>query len=154
MSVQSSRLASGAAPLNRALLDSAASPVRVLFGVLFLGWSWISTITILGGFLAPLLPGAVLGIVSDRFLVTFGIAVLISIAEFVCSERWPGVYWLVLLLLDASFTTWQTRAWLLVLIEPHTHITTSVHVVIWLASIVGGIIAARFGEALLFGARR
>jgi len=38
----------GGPPLDRALLDSAASPVRMLFGALFLGWSWISTI-ILGG---------------------------------------------------------------------------------------------------------
>src|SRR5262245_10752427 len=103
MSVQSSRLVNGAAPLNRAWLDSAASPVRMLFGALFLGWSWISTITILGGFLAPLLPGAHLQVAGDSYVVALGIAFLISAAEFVSANRWPAVYWLVLFLLDASF---------------------------------------------------
>lgn len=146
-----------AAPLDRALLDSAASPMRVLFGALFLGWSWISTIIIVGRFLAPVLPGALFQVVGDSYAVAFGIAFLISAAEFVSANRWPPVYWAVLLLLDAPFTSWQTHAWLALIVQaqnPQIPISTGVDVVIWIVSVVGGIIAAIFGELLLFGKRR
>src|SRR5436853_3080983 len=90
----------GGAPLSRSWLDSAATPVRVLFGGVFLAWSWISTVLVLGRILAPVLPGDGMGI-GDRYLVAFGLAVLISLAEFVSAGRWPGAYWLTILLADA-----------------------------------------------------
>ena len=58
-----------------------------------------------------------------------------------------------MLLLDASLTTWQTRAWLLIIVEAQTEIALAGHVAIWIASFIGGIIAAKFGEVLLFGKR-
>jgi hypothetical protein len=144
------------APLDRALLDSAATPMRVFFGGFFLGWSWLSTVIILGGLLTPVAPGALLG-VSDRYLIAFGIALLVSGAEFVSAGRWPGAYWLILLLCDASFTAWQTHTWLALIVTPHMTqpgtLTPSVEVAIWFVSIAGGIAAAIFGELLIFGKR-
>jgi hypothetical protein len=143
-----------AAPLPREWLDTVAPAIRVLFGLIFIAWSWISTLLIVGRLLSPVLPGATLGGIPDRALIAIGFAFLISLAEFVASDRWPGAYWVILLFGDASFTTWQTRAWLILIVEAQTHIELAGHVAIWIASVVGGIIAAKFGEVLLFGKGR
>ena len=93
--------------------------------------------------------------VPDRLLVALALAFLVSLAEFVASDRWPVAYWIVLLLADASFTVWQTRIWLLIMVQAQLEAGASIsplgHVVIGLTAIVGGIIAAKFGEVLLFG---
>jgi hypothetical protein len=141
--------------LPREWLDTIAPGVRVVLGVLFIAWSWVSTIIIVGWLLEPLLHDtSTIGIIADRFLVAFVIAFLVSIAEFVSAERWPGAYWIVLLLADASFTAFQTRVWLTQIIAPRTTITLIGDLTIWVVAIVGGIIAAKFGELLLFGRRR
>jgi hypothetical protein len=142
-----------APPLPRAWLDTVAPAIRVLFGLIFIAWSWVSTVIIVGTWLRPLLLGATIPGAPDWFLVAFVFALAVSLVEFVSSGRWPLVYWIVMLLLDASFTTWQTRAWLLIIVQAQTEIAPVGHVAIWSASILGGIIAAKFGEVLLFGKR-
>lgn len=144
----------GGAPLPREWLDSAASPTRAFFGAVFLSWSWISTVLIVGRFLRPLIPGAALGLIGDAALAAFAFAVLISFIEFVAADRWPLVYWPILLILDAPFTAYQTHAWLEVLTAPHAELTTGVQAALWAASIISGIVAARFGEVFLFGRKR
>lgn len=145
------------APLDRAMLDSAASPTRVFFGILFLAWSWVSTVLILGRILGPAFPAAPAG-VQNSYLVAVGVAIGVTALEFVSAGRWPFVYWPVLLLFDAPFTTAQTHSWLTVLIQPYmqpaTEIPLGIDAVIWIAALVCGIIAAIFGELLLFGRRR
>jgi hypothetical protein len=59
----------------------------------------------------------------------------------------------VLLVCDASFTTWQTRVWLVLIVSAQTPISLLGHIGIWAVALVGGIIAAKFGEVLLFGSR-
>jgi hypothetical protein len=145
---------STAAPLPRAWLDTIAPGTRVFFGIVFMAWSWISTLLILGRLLAPALTSSTIPGIGDRYLVAIGFAFLVSIAEFVSSDRWPGAYWATMLLADASFTTWQTHTWLELIVAPHTALTAGVQAAIWITSLVGGIIAARFGELLLFGKRR
>lgn len=144
-----------APPLPREWLDSIATPIRVLFGLIFISWSWVSTVIIVGAWLKPLMPESSIPGLPNRLLVALGLGLLVSLAEFVASDRWNGAYWLVLLILDAPFTIWQTRVWLLIMvqaqIEPSAEISTLGHVAIWLTSIAGGIIAAKFGEVLLFG---
>lgn len=142
-----------AAPLDRAMLDSAASPTRAIFGIIFLAWSWVSTVIILGRLLAPALSGAAIG-VPDSYLVAFVVAILVSWVEFVSAGRWKGVYWVVLLLFDAPFTAGQTHTWLSAFAAPYTDLTTGIDSVLWIIALVGGIIAAIFGEVLLFGRRR
>jgi len=143
-----------APPLPRAWLDTIAPALRVLFGLIFIAWSWISTLLVLGGLLAPVLPSAVLAGIPDRALIAIGFALLVSLAEFVSSDRWPVAYWIVLLVCDASFTAWQTRTWLVLIVGAQTPIEPAGHVVIWIVAIVGAIIAAKFGEVLLFGQGR
>jgi hypothetical protein len=143
-----------AAPLPREWLDTVAPAIRVLAGLVFLAWSWVSTVLILGKVLRPVLTSALIEGVPDRYLVALGFAALISLIEFAASDRWPAPYWLVLLLGDASFTAWQTRSWLVLIVEANTPISLLGHIGIWIVAILGGIIAAKFGETLLFGTSR
>ncbi len=140
-----------APPLPRAWLDTIAPALRVLFGLIFIAWSWLSTLLVLGVLLAPVLPRTTLAGIPDRALIAIGVAFLVSLAEFVASDRWPVAYWLVLLLCDASFTTWQTRTWLVLIVGAQTPIALVGHIGIWAVALVGGIMAAKFGEVLLFG---
>lgn len=160
MSVESRPLVNGqsrgsAAPLDRRMLDSAASPTRVFFGLVFLAWSWVSTVLIGGRLLAPAIPGAGLG-VPDSYLVAFAFALLVTGLEFVSAGRWPIVYWPVLIFLDAPFTTYQTHAWFTALATPYAPggISGGMDLLLWLLALVCGIIAAICGELLLFGRRR
>lgn len=162
MSVKSRPLNGQLAPLDRAILDSAASPVRVAFGILFLGWSWVSTVLIGGKLLAPLAPTEVAPGVPVSFAIALGFAVLVTAIEFVAAGRWPVVYALVLLICDAPFTTWQTYKWATAIIEPLTvivpggepQVSMVGYIGIGVASAICGIIAAICGELLLFGRRR
>ena len=146
-----------APPLPRHWLDSIATPVRVLFGLIFIAWSWVSTVIIVGTWLYPLFPNATIPGAPDWLLVAFAFAILVTVVEFVSSDRWPAAYWLVMLALDASFTTWQTHTWLAIIVQAQLpageEISVLGQVAIWLASIIGGIVAAKFGEILLFGRR-
>lgn len=144
-----------APPLDRSMLDSAASPTRVFFGLVFLAWSWVSTVLVLGRFLTPVLPGTMAGI-STSYIVALVLALLVTGVEFVSAGRWQGVYWPVLLLLDAPFTTVQTHGWLTALIQPYAQeaLSAGADTVVWIAAFICGIIAAIFGELLLFGKRK
>jgi len=144
-----------APPLDRAMLDSAASPTRVVFGIIFLAWSWISTVSVLGTFLIPAMPGDAGG-VPISYLVALGVALLVTALEFVSAGRWGPVYWLVLLLFDTPFTTIQTHAWLAVLVTPYLEggvLTSGADAAIWFVSLICGVVAAILGELLLFGRR-
>src|SRR5258708_973716 len=131
-----------APPLPRHWLDSIATPVRVLFGLIFIAWSWVSTVIIVGTWLRPLLHNATIPGAPDWFLVAFAFAILVTVVEFVSSDRWPPIYWIVLLVLDASFTTWQTHTWLLIIVQAQfpaeAQIAPLGHAATWLASIIGG----------------
>jgi len=94
-----------APPLPRAWLDTIAPSLRVLFGIIFIAWSWISTLLVLGALLVPVVLSATLGGIPDRALIAVGFAFLVSLAEFASSNRWPMAYWIVLLVCDAAFTT-------------------------------------------------
>lgn len=142
-------------PLPRRWLDNIAPGVRTLFGALFIAWSWISTIIIIGWLLEPLLHDtSTLVVVADRFVIGLVVAALVTIAELASAERWPLTHWLTLLIADASFTSIQTHSWLTQIIAPRAAITAAGDVGVWLAAIIGGIIAAKFGELLLFGTSR
>ena len=151
--MKTSTRAGTAAPLPREWLDVIATPVRVLFGILFIAWSWISTVLIVGAWLRPLLPAATVPGAPDWFVVAFLVACLVSLVEFVASDRWDVVYWIVLLLLDASFTAWQTSTWLHIIVAAQTEIGLLGNAAIYLVSIICGIVAGKLGEILLFGRR-
>jgi hypothetical protein len=153
MSTRSRHLPS-ASPLPRAWLDGIATPVRIFFGCLFIVWSWASTIIIVGWFLEPLMGNASwLRILPDRYAAGLLLAFLVTVAEFASAGRWPLAYTIVLLLGDASFTTVQSHTWLYTLISARVEVTAAGDVGLWVASLIGGVIAAICGELLLFGRR-
>lgn len=141
------------APLSRDGLDRIAPLVRIFGGIVFIAWSWVSTILMLGALLAPVVHGAVSGI-AYSYAVAFVFTVFVTVVEWVTDE-WPSIYWSVLVLLDASFTFWQTKAWLYVIVSAQVDaISLPSHLAIWLVSLVCGVIAARFGEKLLLPPRK
>jgi hypothetical protein len=143
-----------AAPLPRAWLDAIAPGVCVFFGSLFIVWSWASTIIIVGWFLEPLIGNAsAFGILPQRYAAGLLLAFLVTVAEFVSAGRWPLAYTFVLLVGDASFTTYQTHTWLLTLISARVEVAALGDVALWLVSLLGGLVAAILGELLLFGRR-
>jgi hypothetical protein len=155
MSRLHSRPLASAAPLPRQWLDSIATPARIFFGSLFITWSWASTIIIVGWFLEPLMGNrSAVELIADRYAAGLLLAFLVTVAEFVSAERWPGAYWTVLLTLDASFTTVQTHGWLHTLVSARVEVSAGGDAALWAVSLIGGVVAAVFGELLLFGRRR
>src|SRR3954462_8648498 len=65
-----------AAPLPREWLDTVAPAIRAVSGLVFIAWSWVSTLLIVGTLLAPVLPGATIAGIPDRALVAIGFAFL------------------------------------------------------------------------------
>jgi hypothetical protein len=142
------------APLARERLDVIAPLVRIIFGIIFIAWSWVSTVLILGLLLSPVLTGDLGGIPSS-YIVAFGFAILISVAEWVTSDRWARVYWGIVLILDTPFTAWQTHEWLYKIVDARVEtVSTQADVAIWIVSLVGGVVAAMLGEGLLVGKRK
>ncbi len=141
------------APLSREGLDRIGPLVRIFGGMLFIAWSWVSTILILGVLIAPVIHGETYGI-GHRYIVALAFSAVVTVTEWVTDE-WPRIYWSVLLLLDASFTFWQTKEWLYAIITAQTDtISLPGHIAIWAASAVCGVVAARFGERLLLPPRK
>lgn len=141
------------APLARENLDSIAPAIRIFGGFVFLAWSWVSTVIIVGTLLSATITGGAWG-VGYSYLVAFGFALFVTIVEWV-TEQYPIVHWPVILLLDAPFTAWQTHEWLMIIIEKQVKDSPDwAEIAVWIISIIGGIIAAKFGEALLLSKRK
>src|SRR4051812_16945430 len=79
------------APLSRDGLDRVAPLIRILGGILFIAWSWVSTILLLGMLLTPVIRGTTYG-VRYSYLVALAFATVVTITEWVTDE-WPGIYW-------------------------------------------------------------
>src|SRR5262245_40738890 len=143
----------GGPPLPRSWLDSAAPLVRVVFGILFLLWSWASTVLVFGPRLERLFPGEAAAGVPNYALAALVFSFLVSAIEFVASGRWEVVYWAVLLVADASFTAVQTYLWS-VLIFPEIEQSLIAMGVVGIGCVILGIVVAKFGEVLLFGTNK
>lgn len=144
----------GVAPLERERLDTIAPLVRILGGVLFLAWSWVSTTLIIGVLLQPIIHSGYAGI-GYSYLIGFVVSILVTVGEWVTEGEYLLIHWTIILLLDASFTTFQTHEWVTVIVKARgVPITQNLDIGCWVASVIGGIIAAKFGEKLLLRSRR
>lgn len=142
------------APLARERLNSIGPLVRILGGILFLAWSWVSTVFIIGWLLEPIIKGGLLGI-GYSYYVGFGFAVFVTIVEWVTQERFFEVHWAVVLILDAPFTAWQTHEWITTIATAKQIPVEGAAVIgLWGGSIICGIIAAKFGEVLLLSSQK
>jgi hypothetical protein len=142
-----------AAPLSRAHLDRAGPWLRLLAGIVLIVYTSYTTITGVGVDFAPLLQGTIGG-VSLRLIGGFGVAAFLSLGEWLTSEQYPIVY-SVLLILDARYTQRQIGPAVAALAEYHLQGLDP-----WIPSVVSlvaswglSLLAARYGEILLFGKR-
>ena len=142
-----------APPLPRERLIYLKPVLRVVGGAAFIAWSWVSTVLILGWFLEPVIKGAV-GVVEVRHLISLLFAFGVTVAEFVTAEDNPDVYWIVLILLDASFTSMQTFLWLSEMVGARIVLNVFLYILLTVTAVTAGILVARLGELLLLGQRR
>lgn len=141
------------APLSRDDLDRAGPWLRAALGVSLIAWSSYTTIAGVGIDFAPLLAGAIYGI--PLFIIAgIAAAVLLSLGEWLTSERAPLVY-TAFLFVDARYTQWQIGPWINALALHHLGASS------WAAPVVSFLVSwglslaiARYGEILLFGRRR
>lgn len=150
MSVRSSRLVNGA-PIDRKHLDVARTPFRVLLGILFVGYSSISTIDGVRSDLAPALlgnpDGATIGLVVG-VLVALGIFV----AEILLAEA--SIFWYLVVLAPDAWYTYRFSDWIDTILRPHLPAEINAAFVTIPITILFSLAVAYFGERLLFGKRR
>jgi hypothetical protein len=139
------------APLSHTHLDKSGPWVRLLLGLALIAYTSYTTIA---GVAAD---GAPLFVDRPQFALFagLGVAVFLSVGEWLTSEHVPLVYAL-LLLIDARYTQRQIGPWVDALAQYHLqaqawYLTQGVSLAVsWGLA----IIAARYGEILLFGRRK
>lgn len=142
-------------PIDRKHLDRSRTPARVIAGVVFVGYSVISTVIGVQGDLAPLAwtNEIALWTLTYGFVLGLLAAVVIFAAEVLLAE--VSLFWFVLFLLPDAWYTRRFSGWLGELIHAHLQSspmveTIAAEAVMWLAAVA----CAYFGERLLFGKRR
>lgn len=140
------------APLTHAQLDKAGPWLRALLGLALIAYTSYTTISGVGIDFAPLFVDSPAYIALAAGL---GVAVFLSVGEWLTSESVPLIY-ILLLLIDARYTQRQIGPWVDALAQYHLReypalLTMGVSLVTsWVLSIA----AARYGEILLFGRRK
>lgn len=143
-----------AAPLSREHLDRAGPWLRLSAGLMLIMYTGYTTIRGVGEDFAPLLQGDIYGI-SMRLIGGLAAAALISLVEWLTSERYPIIY-CVALWFDARYTQRQLGPSIDSLAAYHLQGLDA-----WIPTVVSfamswglSFLAARYGEVLLFGKRR
>lgn len=142
----------GAVLITHNQLDKAAPWIRAMLGLALIAYTSYTTIAGVGADFAPLL------IESPWYVplaAGLGVAVFLSVGEWLTSETVPLVY-SVLLLIDARYTQRQIGPWVDALARYHlaeqnSYLTMAVSLLVSWGS---AILAARYGEILLFGRRK
>lgn len=152
-----------ASPMSRDVIDSGTPLTRILGGILFLGYSWVSTTVLLTWLLSPktflaFVASPSVELASDLLIavgIAFGFAIGVSIVEFVTAERSKLGYNLTLWLGDVPFSAALTFIGLVLVLRQHFEpVPVLAYIPAAIVSIVWGWATAKFGEMLLFGKRR
>jgi hypothetical protein len=141
------------APLNRRDLDRVAPWLRAGLGLTLLAWSSYATIVGFSNDLSPVLDGKMLFAIPAGVLVGILLAVLLSLGEWLTSERARLVYG-VLLLVDAWYTQRQIGPAAEKLAKAHLSDASIAPFVALVLSWLAALAIARYGEILLFGRHR
>lgn len=154
MSASRFKLRGLTAPLNREHLERAGPWLRLLAGVVLIAYTSYTTITGIAQDFAPVLHGSLYGVASVQLVAGVGAALLISLVEWLTSEQYPLIY-AAFLIIDARYTQRQIRPGIDALAAYHLQDLDPliVLVVSFVASWGLSLIAARYGEILLFGKR-
>jgi hypothetical protein len=144
-----------AAPLNREHLDRAGPWLRLMAGLALIAYTSYTTITGIGDDFAPLLKGSLYGVISVQLAAGVAAALLISLVEWLTSEQYRLIY-IAFLIIDARYTQRQIGPGVAALSQYHLKGLDSVIpvVVSFVASWGVSLLAARYGEILLFGKRK
>lgn len=141
-------------PLPRSWIDTTLPGARVLFGLLFVVYSAVSTIILFAEDIRRLTGDRAGFIIPDRFWFGIGLAALIFLGELYTSERYPRVYALFLVP-DTLYSARLMQPWLLTLFVAYLDWHPLLLMFLtWIASGILGYWSARLGEELLFGKRR
>lgn len=142
------------APLNRDHLDRAGPWLRLLAGVVLIAYTSYTTIVGIGEDFAPLLQGSVYG-VPIQVLAGVGAALFISLVQWLTSEQYKLIY-LIFLAIDARYTQRQIGPGIDALAQYHMRDLDPIlpSVVSFVVSWGSSLLAARYGEILLFGKRK
>lgn len=148
-------LKSPAAPLSRSDLDRSLPWFRVLLGLVLITYSSVATIDGVRVDCGPLCAGPISGLpVVIPVWIVLGVlvAVLMSVAEWLTSDRYMTIY-AVVLLADARYSQSWLDDWILPLVTYHTQGSPLAWAIGLVVSWGLAILVARFGEVLLFGRR-
>lgn len=141
-----------AAPLPRAYLDSARTPARVFFGILFVAYSSIGTVTGVQGDLAPALAHRTDGLMIG-YALGFALALLIFLAELLLAEVSP--FWYSVVLIPDVWYTYRFSGWIGAIIRANVEADSLVvGATVVITTTIFSLAVAYFGERLLFGKRR
>lgn len=139
------------APIDQQHLTWVAGAIRVLIGLLLIGYSAVSTVYLLGNILIALR-------LTDNLLVAWAAAFVfaggVTLAEWAFKD---GVTWAIVLTLDAPFTAVQTFMWVGPAVADYGYASyNSIIVSLWHISfsLILGVLAARLGEVLLLNRKK
>lgn len=143
-----------AAPLNRTHLDRAGPWIRLMIGLALIAYTGYTTVRGVGEDFAPLLQGAI-GPIPMTLIGGLLAAVFLSVGQWLTAGVHTIVY-AVLLILDARYTQRQIGPAIEALAAFHLPGVDNyiVSVVSFVASWGASLLAARYGELLLFGKRK
>lgn len=142
------------APLSRTHLDRAGPWIRLMVGLALIAYTGYTTVRGVAGDFAPLLQGTI-GPVPVTLIGGLLAAVFLSVGQWLTAGRHTIIY-AVLLILDARYTQRQIGPAITALAAFHLPGVDNniVSVVSFLASWGASLLAARYGELLLFGKRK
>lgn len=150
MKTRSTPLANGT-PIDRRHLDNARRPLRILCGILFVGYSSVGTIVGIRDDLAPALAGNPQGALIGAG-IGMVLALAIFLAEIVLAEAAIGWYLLVLIP-DVWYTYWFSD-WIGAIIKASMAPGLAADALTIVITAGFSIAVAYLGERLLFGKRR
>lgn len=140
--------------LNRSHLDKSLPYVRALVGLVLLAYGALSTIDGVRVDCGPLCVGLWQGLPVWQ-VAGIIVAVLLSVGQWFTSDRYPTIYY-ALLLVDIRYTQWWADDWIMPLTRYHVRgidpmLAVGIGLVVSYALAYG---VARFAELLLFGRRK
>lgn len=143
-------------PLSNDEVQRLGPILRAVFGFAMIAYSNIAVTLIVGWFLSPVLPKLIWE-ASYGHLIGLLLGLSVTIGQWVTKNPYPRVHWVLVLLLDAPFSGWQTFSWLSAAVAAHSangKLSSTALGVCVAISLAGGVGTAKFGELLLLGYKK
>jgi hypothetical protein len=145
------------APINRNVVNTSTPILRLILGIIFVGYSAGTTITYFADDLSVFFKAGqqvTIAYVDDRFWYGFLLALVIFFGEVVTSEKAIGWY-LLFLAPDTFYTARQIQQGfqnaLIVLLGTSPGAQALAVIGSWVIGLIVGYLIAKWGEVLIFG---